>query len=77
MGGGMDVWIPPHIKRLFLVFALVVRWNTTHYELHATVTTVLLARSFILGLGVTGACDVVSVMPPSRVLPEFRALALA
>jgi hypothetical protein len=66
----------PHINRLFVVFALVVPWITTDSELHATDAVVPLSRSFVLGPGVTGACDV-SVMPPSPVLPEFRAWALA
>jgi hypothetical protein len=26
----------PHISRLFVVYALFVRWNTMHYELNAT-----------------------------------------
>jgi hypothetical protein len=64
----------PHINScLFVVFALVVRWNTTDIELHTTDAIVPLARSFFLGRSVTGAHDVVSVMPPSPVLPEFRA----
>jgi hypothetical protein len=61
---------------LFVVYALVVRWNTTDSKIHATDAIVPLARSFVLGPGVTGACNV-SVMPPSPVLPEFRAWALA
>jgi hypothetical protein len=60
----------PHINRLFAVFALVVGWNTTDSELHAT-------DVIVHGPDVTGACDVVSVMPQSPVLPEFRAWALA
>jgi hypothetical protein len=74
-----EVWMCgylPHINRLFVVYALVVRWNTMDSELHAMVAVVPLARSFFLGPGVTGACDV-SVMPPSPLLPEFRAWALA
>jgi hypothetical protein len=54
----------PHINRLFVVYALDVRWNTTDSELLATDAIVPLARSFVLGPGVTGACDV-SVMSPS------------
>jgi hypothetical protein len=45
-------------------------------ELHATDAIVPLARSFVLGPSVTGACDV-SVMPLSPLLPEFRAWSLA
>jgi hypothetical protein len=55
----------PHISRLFVVYALFVRWNTTHSKLHAMLSIVRLARRFFLGLGVTGACDVVSVTRPS------------
>jgi hypothetical protein len=55
----------PYINRLFVVFALVVGRNTTDSELHAMDAIVTLVRSFFLGLGVTGACDVVSVMRPS------------
>jgi hypothetical protein len=36
----------PHINRLFVVFALVVRWNTTDSELHATDAIAPLARDF-------------------------------
>jgi hypothetical protein len=45
--------------------ALVVSWNTTDSELHAMDAIVSLVRSFFLGLGVTRACDVVSVTRPS------------
>jgi hypothetical protein len=45
-------------------------------QLLAMISIVRLARSFVLVPGVTGACDVVSVMPPNPVLPEFRAWAL-
>jgi hypothetical protein len=56
----------PHINScLFVVYALVVRWNTTDSELHTTDAIVPLARSFVLGPGVTGARDVVSVTSPS------------
>jgi hypothetical protein len=40
----------PQINRLFVVYALVVGWNTTDSELHATEAIVPLARSFVLGL---------------------------
>jgi hypothetical protein len=36
----------PHINRLFVVYALVVRWNTTGSEPHATDAIVPLARDF-------------------------------
>jgi hypothetical protein len=65
-----------HISRLFVVYALVVHWNTTLCELHPTDAIVPLVRSFVLGPRIAGVCDV-SVMPPSPVLPEFRAWALA
>jgi hypothetical protein len=66
----------PHISRLFVVFTHCTRSylrNTTVSQLHATDAIARLARSFVLGPDVTGACDVVSVMPPSPVLPESRA----
>jgi hypothetical protein len=68
MGGGIDVRIPPHINRLFVDFTHCTQGcsrNTTGSQLHAMISIVLLARSFVLGLDVTGACDVVSVTRPS------------
>jgi hypothetical protein len=49
----------------FVIYALVVRWNTKNYKLHATDAVVPLARSFYLGPGISGACNVVSVARPS------------
>jgi hypothetical protein len=66
----------PTLTRLFVVFALVVRWNTTDSELHATDAIVPLARDFGSLTWCPGACDVVSVIPPSPMLPEFRAWGL-
>jgi hypothetical protein len=57
----------PHINRLFVVFTHCTQRcsrNTTVSQLHATDAFVPLARSFVLGPGVTGACDVVSMTSP-------------
>jgi hypothetical protein len=61
----------PHINRLFAVYALVVRWNKTDSEMHATDAIVPLASSFVLGPGVTGACDVVSVTSLLQGIPKI------
>jgi hypothetical protein len=58
----------PHINRLFVVFTHCTRScsrNTTDSQPHEMISIVRLARSFFLGLDVTGACDVVSVTRPS------------
>jgi hypothetical protein len=70
----------PHINRLFVVLstALGVVRGTQRFRNRTRWFLLSDCRvASVLGPGVTGACDVVSVMPPSPVLPEFRAWALA
>jgi hypothetical protein len=63
----------PNINRLFVVFALVVRWNTTDSELHVTDAIFPLERNYGSWTWRHWSLRRVSVMPPSPVLPEFRA----
>jgi hypothetical protein len=70
----------PHISRLFVVFTHCTRSCLRNTTVSNCTRWFLLSDrrvASVLGPGVTGACDVVSVMPPSPVLPEFRAWTLA
>jgi hypothetical protein len=58
----------PHIINCSLVdlhCTLSCSRNTTDSQLHTMISIVRLARSFVLGTDVTGACDVVRVTSPS------------
>jgi hypothetical protein len=58
----------PHIINCSLVdlhCTLSCSRNTTDSQLHAMISIVRLARSFVFGADVIGACDVVSVTSPS------------